>query len=129
MSIHSSLPPLSIMPFTCSFCPKTFAAQSEQSKHVSACSKKTFCTVNLPSGAIKAYRNSSNQWPCYCNLMKCNKKIYPTANALQQHIRREADENTQWKVTFIFAYIINVYIDLFSYNSHQQVPWNLYLIQ
>ena len=61
--------------------------------------------------------------------MKCNKKIYPTANALQQHIRREADENTQWKVTFIFAYIINVYIDLFSYNSHQQVPWNLYLIQ
>lgn len=93
-------PPLAIMSFACSFCPKLFASETDLSQHMSGCSKKISCIVSLPSGPVKAYRNPTNQWPCYCNLTKCNRKIYTTAKSLQQHIRRDAKIDTQWKVFF-----------------------------
>ena len=94
------------MPFACSFCPKLFASETDLSQHISGCSKKISCLISLPSGPVKAYRNSANQWPCYCNLTKCHGKIYATANALQQHVRCDAEADTQWNVCFDFDYVI-----------------------
>ena len=90
--------PPSTMTSTCSFCPKVFASELELSKHVSTCSVKDTCSIALPSGSVTAYRNSNNQWPCYCDLSKCNNKIFKSDRALQQHIRRDAKPDTQWKV-------------------------------
>ena len=102
-----SFPTIAIMPFSCSFCPKNFASESQHSQHVSTCSKKTSCFVTLPptditlpSRSVKAYRNSSNQWPCYCDTSQCQ-KIYSCSSTLQQHLRRHAGPDTQWKVCFM----------------------------
>ena len=86
------------MQFTCSSCPKKFSSQIEQANHTLACSKKTSCSISLASGTVTAYRNSNNQWPCYCDIPQCDNKAYPTKKALQMHIRRHANANTQWKV-------------------------------
>ncbi len=90
--------PPSTMTSTCSFCPKVFSSELELSKHVSTCSVKDTCSIALPSGSVTAYRNSNNQWPCYCDLPKCKNKIFPTDRALQRHITCDAKPDTQWKV-------------------------------
>jgi hypothetical protein len=59
---------------------------------------KNTCSIALPSGSVTAYRDSNNQWPCYCDLSKCKNKIFPTDRALQRHITRDAKPDTQWKV-------------------------------
>src|SRR6266446_5073732 len=87
------------MKSTCPFCTKVFDSELELSKHRSACSLKNTCSVLLPSGSFTAHRDSNNKWPCYCNLSKCNNKIYTSVRALQQHIRRDAKPDTQWKVS------------------------------
>ena len=112
------------------FCPKSFASESQLSKHISGCSKKTSSKVSLPSGDIKAYRDSSNQWLCYCGLSNYTKQ-YSFANTLQQHVRRnlEAGEVIQWKVTLI-AYIIQIDIKwCYRIQLYLQVPWNLEISQ
>ena len=131
-------PPSSTMKFTCSFCNKVFATELDLSKHISACSVKTTCSVVLPSGTFTAYRNSNNQWPCYCDLSKCKNKIFSTDRALQQHIRRDAKPDTQWKVSFCLCnhlfliYILsyrqvpqNLLISKLRHQPYPQVPWNL----
>ena len=82
--------------FTCTSCPKKFGSETDLLGHASACAKKTSCSVSLPSGKVTAYKNSSHQWLCCCDLTKCH-GIFPTGKALQTHILRDANADTQWK--------------------------------
>ncbi len=117
--------PPSTMTSTCSFCTKVFTSELELSKHISICSVKNTCSIALPSGSVTAYRNSNNQWPCYCDLSKCNNKIFKSDRALQQHIRRDAKPDTQWKVC-CFSSLCNHSILILSIRTQKR--WDAFLI-
>lgn len=93
--ILSFFPPQNITAFSCSFSLRSFLDMS---------SIQTSCSVSLPSGTATAYINSDKQWPCYCTVPKCDRKVFKNARALQMHIRRDATAETLWIVCL--AYIM-----------------------